>query len=73
MEAVPVATASRSLAPRPSSVDTCTAPEMGGTGTMCGMAMVGTPAAVAERTPVGESSRATHAAGSAPMSRAASR
>ena len=36
---------------------------------MCGMAIVGTPAAVAERTPVGESSIATQSRGSTPRRR----
>ena len=43
----------------PARPSTCTAPAISGTGTTCGTASVGTPAATAERTPVGESSIAT--------------
>ena len=58
---------------RPDSESRCTAPGMSGTATTWGTARVGTPAATAERTPVGESSMATQSSGDTPSSRAAAR
>ena len=46
----------------------CTAPAISGTATTWGTARVGTPAATAERTPVGESSMATQSSGDTPSS-----
>jgi putative RecB family exonuclease len=57
----------------PASPSTCTAPGISGTATTCGTASVGTPAATAERTPVGESSMATQSPGATPSRRAAAR
>ena len=57
----------------PRRLGTCTAPTVSGTGTTCGTARVGTPAATAERTPVGESSMATQSRTSTPSARAAAR
>ena len=58
---------------RPDSESRCTAPAISGTATTWGTARVGTPAATAERTPVGESSMATQSSGDTPSSRAAAR
>jgi putative RecB family exonuclease len=67
------ASEARSVGVRPRRLGTWTAPAVMGTGTTCGTAIVGTPAATAERTPVGESSMATQSAASTPRERAAAK
>ena len=67
------ASSANSVGVRPARLSRCTAPAISGTGTTCGTARVGTPAATAERTPVGESSMATQCSGDTPSWRAAAR